>query len=878
MISSYRFTKKRKNIVLLAWLILLTAFSAEASLTAGYGSKSLQEQITALDLMGARVGIHSKSGTVNFIGSAKHSPLMVPGIIPGASPDFNAKINAGKYGGLFGLRNPEGELEVKALGKNGSGGGRVRYQQMFNGTPVIGGELLVNMDEGGALLSMNGEIGSIPKILSVTPQIDGAQAAYSAIEAVAKWYGVNAADLQVTTPELSVYVAQLLEDGNKLPARLVWKMEVSPVELAPINEFILIDALQGRITLHFNQIDNVKDRYTYSANNTGSLPGTMICSETNGDGCSNGTNTEADFAHLYAGTTYDFFLNNHGRDSYNDAGATLISTVDYDDGFSCPNAFWSGTQMVYCNGLAAADDVVAHELTHAVTDHTSNLFYYYQSGAINESLSDIWGEFVDLTNGSGTDTASERWMMGEDIDPSTGMGVLRNMSDPTVFGDPDKMTSANYYTDIHDNGGVHTNSGVNNKAAYLMTDGGSFNGFTVASLGISKVAKIYYETQTNLLTSGSDFSDLYHALYQACLNLVGTAGIVASDCDQVRAATDAVEMDRQPVNDYNPDAAVCSSTQLPSEIFYDDMESGFTNWTFSAGTGTNNWVGLNSTYGVSYAISGIEALLGEGVGGVSDQMASISVTLPAGQPFLHFYHSYSFEFDQTTNYDGGVLEYSIDNGATWNDAMSFYDSGRNHGGVIGTGSSNPLSGRSGFVGVSNGYVSTRLNLTQLAGQEVQFRWRVGTDMFVEDLGWLVDDVRIYTCSIPPTAVAGTRQVVGRGTIVTLDGRSSTDSDGSIASYAWIQTKGVAVTLNNADTATPSFTAPGEMTSLSFQLTVTDNSGNTGTDTVTVFVSGDNSDGGGGGGCSLSRDGDIDATLVAVFLGSLVMIWRRRRDH
>ena len=75
--------------------------------------------------------------------------------------------------------------------------------------------------------------------------------------------------------------------------------------------------------------------------------------------------------------------------------------------------------------------------------------------------------------------------------------------------------------DATDSGGVHTNSGINNKAAYLMVDGGSFNGKTVTAIGADKTLAIYYEVQTNLLTSGADYADLYNALYQGCLNLVG---------------------------------------------------------------------------------------------------------------------------------------------------------------------------------------------------------------------------------------------------------------------------------------------------------------------------------------------------------------------
>ncbi len=190
-----------------------------------------------------------------------------------------------------------------------------------------------------------------------------------------------------------------------------------------------------------------------------------------------------------------------------------------------------------------ADDIVAHEITHGVTQYESNLIYLNQSGAINESFSDIWGEFVDLTNGKGTDTSEVRWKCGEDI---TGLGAIRDLKDPTVFKHPDRITSSFYYCGLWDNGGVHYNSGVGNKAAYLMTDGDTFNGYTVKGLGYAKVADLFYEVQTNLLTSSASYADLYDALILACGNLKYSE----DDCLQVKNALNAVEMNILPCYHY----------------------------------------------------------------------------------------------------------------------------------------------------------------------------------------------------------------------------------------------------------------------------------------------------------------------------------------
>ena len=390
--------------------------------------------------------------------------------------------------------------------------------------------------------------------------------------------------------------------------------------------------------------------------------------------------------------------------------------------------------MVYGDGFPAADDVVGHELTHGVTSFESNLFYYYQSGAINESFSDLWGEFMDLGNGAGTDTPAVRWQMGEDV---PGFGAIRNMQDPTLFGDPDKMSSLNYYEGSGDNGGVHFNSGVNNKAVFLMTDGGAFNGQTIAAMGIPKVAKIYYEVQTNLLASGADYNDMFEALFQGCTNLVGTSGITAGDCTNVRNATLAVEMNLQPAPNFHPEAPICGAGDAPNHLFSANMEVPGA-FLFAATVGSNRWGHVTG-----YAHGGVTSLYGaDSPAATTDTTATMAsgVVLPANA-FMHFSHAFGFE---GPNFDGGVIEYSINNGVNWTDAGSLIEA-NGYNGVISNLDTNPLVGRSAFVSESHGYMSNRLNLASLAGQTVKFRFRMGLDSTIPFFGWVVDDVRIYTC-------------------------------------------------------------------------------------------------------------------------------------
>jgi bacillolysin len=684
----------------------------------------------------ARIAYHSETGQVRFIGVSPDRPISQPAILEaGASPEEAAWGFLSTYGMLFGLKDPYGELTLMKERTAEGDGAFVRFQQTYQGIPIVAGELIVAVGADRAIVSASGEI--LPRLdLNTNPTISSEIARQTALETVVKAYGLSIAELTAATPELWIFNPALLGGPGPRLSRLVWRTEVVSVGQAPVRELVLVDAQRGGVLLNFNQFATTRYRRTYTANNGTLLPGTLVCDESNPN-CSGG-DAQAVAAHRYAGDTYNYYWNMYGRDSINNAGMTLVSTVHY--GLKYDNAGWTGTQMVYGDayGFPLADDVVAHELTHGVTQYESNLFYYYQSGAINESFSDVWGELVDLTNGAGNDSASVRWLMGEDV---SGLGAIRSMKNPPTFYDPDRMTSVYYSTGPDDNGGVHTNSGVNNKAAYLLTDGGTFNGRTVTGLGTTKVAKIYYRAQTNLLTSGADYADLHSVLYQACLSLVGTSGITNGDCQEVRDATNAVEMNQQPVADYNTDTPLCPSGRAAINLFFDNLESGAGNWAFGALAGTNRW-GYDSPYG-PFAHSGVHFLYADDFPATStDSYVAMksSVTLPAGA-YLHFAHAYGFE---GPHYDGGVLEYTINNGASWNDAGSLFTY-NGYDGSISSSWGNPLGGRSAFLDDSHGYISSRLNLASLVGKSVRFRWRMGLDTSYYDWGWWLDDVRIYTC-------------------------------------------------------------------------------------------------------------------------------------
>ena len=764
---------------------------------------------------GVRMGYHPETGMLAFVGASPSAPIGAMGAVGDDIPaQARAEAILSIYAPQFGVQNPAGELTVLRE-KESDGRQVIRYQQVYQGVPILGGELILNMNAGG-LVSMSGEV-SPSLAIPTTPAIDAGQARETALALVAKHYNLKASQLTASEPALWVYDQRLLMSDSVLPPHIVWRVEVRAGGL-PVRELVLVNALKGNISLNFNQIDTVwgtgpvggsgtsgmtvapasvqpaplavpgtPTLQTYNSNGTSNqhVPGDLVCNN-NVRTCSSG---EAANAHGYAYDTYfAFYQAPFNRDSIDGAGMALISNVNWFNAGDCPNAFWDGDEMTYCTGLAA-DDVVGHELTHGVTEREANLFYFWESGAINESLSDIWGEYVDQTNGYGTDTLAMKWKMGED---ATGIGIIRDMKTPPLYGQPDSMTSS-YYCETgncyyYDNGGVHTNSGVNNKAAYLMVDGGIFNGKTVTLLGWTKTLVIYYEAQTNLLASGAGYFDLYHALYQACINKVGTSGIALADCQEVRDATDAVKMNLEPALNYNPNTDACpTGTSKYISVFNAGFESGTAGWTL--GGISPQWTLWSNSlwpfYGWGpYAHSGLDSLYGDDAITYNNTWAiSPSISLPAGtKPYLHFAHAYGFEFAGATYYDGGVLEYTTNGGSTWTNASTLYSGGQNMKGTIGSLYGNPLGGKKGFVGDSHGYVESRFNLTTLAGQTVQFRWSLGTDNVNAYWGWVVDDVQVNTCVGIPSVPALSSPALNALVTDYTPTLNWSDSTGDVAEY------------------------------------------------------------------------------------------------
>lgn len=232
-------------------------------------------------------------------------------------------------------------------------------------------------------------------------------------------------------------------------------------------------------------------------------------------------------AHFGAAKTYDYFLQLHNRRSVDNKDLKLISLVHYSTNFA--NATWNGTTMNYGDGDNNFKpftflDICGHEISHGFTEFTSNLIYLRESGALNESISDIFG--MAIYNWALNKQKLE-WLLAKGIYISDSNKAIRSMSNPNIYQNPKYYKGRYWISNNSDNGGVHTNSGVLNYWFYLLSEGIAGKNeaglsFNVDSLGIESAAKIVYRMNTVYLTPLSNYYDAYYASLKATEDLFGS--------------------------------------------------------------------------------------------------------------------------------------------------------------------------------------------------------------------------------------------------------------------------------------------------------------------------------------------------------------------
>lgn len=270
-----------------------------------------------------------------------------------------------------------------------------------------------------------------------------------------------------------------------------------------------------------------KNRTVYDAKNGSNLSSSVVVRK-EGDPASN--DVAVNEAYDGSGATYDLFKNIYGRDSIDGNGLPLNSYVHYQKNYD--NAFWDGSRMVYGDGdgelfnrFTIAIDVMGHELTHGVTQYEAKLVYSQQPGALNESMSDVFGSLVKQYSLNQTADQSD-WLIGQGLLASGVNGVaLRSMkapgtayNDPVLGKDPQPAHMKDYVTTISDNGGVHINSGIPNRAFYLTAT-------EIGGFAWEKAGQIWYITLRDKLTSTSNFQSCADLTYQTAGELFGTNSI-----------------------------------------------------------------------------------------------------------------------------------------------------------------------------------------------------------------------------------------------------------------------------------------------------------------------------------------------------------------
>ncbi len=274
------------------------------------------------------------------------------------------------------------------------------------------------------------------------------------------------------------------------------------------------------------------ERIIYSADNSNSLPGRQV----RGEGDPPTGDPSVDEAYDGAGATYALFSEVFNRNSIDGNGMRLDSTVHYRTGYD--NAFWNGRQMVYGDGdedlpvgqrlfnrFTIAVDIIGHELTHGVTQFTSNLIYQGQSGALNESMSDVFGSLVKQRL-LGQSVTQADWIIGAGLFTANVNGVgIRSMrepgtayNDPVLGKDPQPGHMNGYVETQADNGGVHINSGIPNRAFYVTA-------FNLGGSAWEKAGQIWYVTLKDKLSESANFAAAAAKTYEAARDLYGQGSL-----------------------------------------------------------------------------------------------------------------------------------------------------------------------------------------------------------------------------------------------------------------------------------------------------------------------------------------------------------------
>ncbi|WP_182376523.1 M4 family metallopeptidase [Nocardioides sp. WS12] len=744
------------------------------------------------------VVVRKDGDVVTFAGASAGTDVDNPSVDRGDSVSAAARAHLQRYGPAFGTARPGTTLIEARRDLAVAGAGVVHYQQHVGGIPVIGGDAVVVLADDKDLSSVNANLSEVQAVPAAT--IAEPDARRTAIAKVRRSAGGSPT---AAAGERWLWDPAALGRTDATGPRGVWRFEVRGD--GAVRHQVLVDDRAGAVLLDLDLVQDI-DRVVCDQENASLVdPPACTAGFDRTEASSPSAVGDVEQAFHNAGATAELYeaivdvdlTDFIGLDTA--SGRKLASTVRVCvTGDPCPysNAYWDGRQMFYGAGYAAADDVVGHEMTHGVIERTSGLLYLDQPGAINESIADIIGEIVDHRNMA--DGESVTWTTGEDL-PG---GALRDMANPTASDQPDRMTSTEWDSDptYWDNGGVHTNSGVGNKAFHLISQGGEFNGQTITGIDagdptLDRSARLWIQVLGSL-TAFTEYTDLADVLEQSCAALVGSFGFTTADCAAVQQAVTATEMRLDPLSDPMQDAdRTCPTGTHATTLF--DSERGATAtqagmFQADAGWGRTPGTEVNEEWGV-HAYSGDTAWVAEDPGSNPTNLprsltATNEIPLPYDQPsYLAFRQWHVTDFDVTpTNvvryWDGGTVEAII--GDNWAKALASEPWVNGPTRTLQT----PNHGVKAFAGSSRGWVGSRVDLSSIAGQRIKPRFTMRSDDSLGAPGWYIDDVVVYTCfasiymNMPPEIV-DTYPIVG-GRLTATPGQW--DVPDAVVSYQWLR--------------------------------------------------------------------------------------------
>ena len=440
-----------------------------------------------------------------------------------------------QYGNVVGLRQTTTELDFVGAREDDLGLTHVRLEQVHQGVPVFGNQIITHMDAKG-VGETTGHVNEAARQVNTSPGLT-AKSAIKTARAALDYDGYLSEQ-----PTAKLVILPNLDGSDG--ATLTYQVElfVADDTKKPERHQYFVDANTGSIVWHYDSIPSGTGYSLY--NGTVTIPtlysnGSFRMTATNhgssttrdnqsgsiyvdadnvwGNGLESDGQTAAVDAFFNLTCTWDYYRNKFGRLGLANNNAAVHSYVHY--GTNYANAFYSGGNLYFGDGDAnstplVSTDIVAHEFTHGVTEAAAGLVYSNESGASNESFSDIFGTAVEFLVNINPD-----YLIGEDIT----YGGVRSMADPTIFGHPDHYSELVYIGSGYDNGGVHFNSGVQNKAFYLLAEGGTHpnNGITVTGIGRDAAERIFYRALEVYVTSNNQFINVRNATVSAASDLYG---------------------------------------------------------------------------------------------------------------------------------------------------------------------------------------------------------------------------------------------------------------------------------------------------------------------------------------------------------------------